>query len=91
MYKGVLVTDAETRHPPLVHIRHIAVSYMHTAPTAGGGVVAVVEELEAVEVMQIPADGGIGSVNFKRVQRFVAAGIPRGFKLAEGAINKVLS
>ena len=39
--------------------------------------------------MQIPSDGGIGPVNFKRVQRFVAAGITRGFKLAEGAIDKV--
>ena len=51
MHKGVLVTDAEAGHPPFVHVGHIAVSYMHTAPTAGGGVVAVVEELEAVEVM----------------------------------------
>ena len=35
MDEGVLVADAETAHPPLVHVRHVAVGDVHAAPAAG--------------------------------------------------------
>ncbi len=83
MDKGVLVADAQAGHPPLVHVRHVAVGDVHAAPAACGRFVAVIEELQTVEVMQIPADGGVGAVDLQRVQRLVAAGVPGGFKQAE--------
>ena len=63
MNESMLVADAQAGHPPLIHVRHVAVGDVYAAPTAGGGVVAVVEKLEPVEVVQIPADGGIGAVD----------------------------
>ena len=35
MDEGVLVADAETGHPPLVHVRHVAVGDVHAPPAAG--------------------------------------------------------
>ena len=67
MYEGVLVADAQAGNPPLVHVRHVAVGDVHVAPAASGRLVTVVKILEAVEVVQIPANGGVGSVDFKRV------------------------
>ena len=89
MHKGVLVADAQAGHPPLVHVRHVAVGDMHAAPSARGGLVAVIEELQAVEVMQIPADGGVGAVDLQRVQGLVAAGVTGGLKQAERSIVEV--
>ena len=89
MDEGVLVADAEAGDPPLVHVGHVAVGDVHAAPAAGVGVVAVIEKLESVEVVQIPADGGVGTVDFKRVQRLVAARVSGGFEQAERAVLKM--
>ena len=62
---------------------------MYAAPAARGRLVAVIEELQTVEVMQIPADGGVGTIDLQRVQGFVTAGVPGGFKQAERAIGKM--
>ena len=80
MYEGMLVADAEAGDPPLVHVRHIAVGDVHAAPTARVGVVAMVKKFESVEVVQIPTDGGVCAVDFKRVKRLVAARVSGGFK-----------
>ena len=66
MDKGVLVADAQAGHPPLVHVRHVAVCDVYAAPAARGRLVAVIEELQTVEVMQIPADGGVGTIDLQR-------------------------
>ena len=89
MHKGVFVADAQAGHPPLVHVRHVAVCDVYAAPAARGRLVAVIEELQTVEVMQIPADGGVGTIDLQRVQGFVAAGVPGGFKQTERAIVEV--
>ena len=34
MHEGVLVADTEAGHPPLVHVRHVAVGDVHAAPAA---------------------------------------------------------
>ena len=34
VHKGVLVTDAEARYPPFVHVRHIVVGDVNASPTA---------------------------------------------------------
>ena len=49
----------------------------------------MIEELQAVEVMQIPADGGVGAVDLQRVQGLVAARVPGGLKQAERSIVEV--
>ena len=67
MDESVLVTDAQAGHPPFVHVRHVAVGDVHAAPAAGGRLVAVIEKLKAVQVMQIPADRGVGAVDLQRV------------------------
>ena len=43
----------------------------------------MVEEFKSVEVVQIPADGGVSSIDFEGVQRFVSAGVASGLKEAK--------
>ena len=83
MDEGVFVADAKTGHPPFVHVGHVTVSDVHTAPAASGRVITVIEVLEAVQIVQIPADGGVGAVDLQRVQRLVAAGITGGLEQTE--------
>ena len=66
MDEGVLVADAETGHPPFVHVGHVTVSDVHTAPAASDRVITVIEVLKAVQIVQIPADGGVGAVDLQR-------------------------
>src|SRR5262245_28149573 len=56
MNKRVLVTDLKTRHPPLAHVRVLAVADVDRPPAAKRPLVAVVEPLEPVKVVQVPED-----------------------------------
>ena len=87
--EGVLVADAEAGDPPLVHVGHVSVGDVHGAPAAGVGVVAVIEELESVEVVQNLSDGCVGTVDFKCVQCLVTARVSGGFKQAQRTILKM--
>ena len=89
MDEGVFVADAKTGHPPFVHVGHVTVSDVHTTPAASGRVITVIEVLEAVQIVQIPADGGVGAVDLQRVQGLVAARVPGGLKQAERSIVEV--
>ena len=76
----VFVADLQARHPPLVHVGHVAVGDVDAAPAADERLVAVVEVAEAVQVVQVPGDRGIGAVDLERVERLVAAGVARRFE-----------
>ena len=54
MNKTVLVTDLQAGHPPLAHVRMVAIGNMDSAPATEPAFVAVFEVLQPVEIMQIP-------------------------------------
>jgi hypothetical protein len=84
--EGVFVADLEAGDPPVVHVGHVAVGDVDGAPAADDGFVAVVEPVEAVEVVEVPLDGGVFAVDFEGVEGFVAAGVAGGFEGGEGAV-----
>src|SRR5436190_23197313 len=53
MREGVLVADLQARHPPVLHVRLVAVGDVNVAPAAHATFVLVIEILEAVQVVQI--------------------------------------
>ena len=63
----MFVTDAEAGDPPLVQIGPVAIRDVDAAPAAHLTLIGVIELLEAVEVVQVPANGGILPVDFERV------------------------
>ena len=88
VHEGVLVADLQTGHPPLVHVRLIAVGDVDVVPASDERVVAVVEVFEAVQVVEVPLDGGFFAVDFEGVEGLVATGVAGGFEEAQLAVGE---
>ena len=89
MHEGVLVTDTEPGNPPLVEITVVTVTDVNAAPAADRALVGVVEILKPVKVVEIPADGGIFTVDLEGVERLVAPRITGRLEESEGSVGKV--
>ena len=83
VHEGVLVTDRQPRHPPLAHVGMVAVGDVHALPAPHRPRVLVVEDLQPVEVVQVPLQAHVLAVDLERVEGLVAAGIPRALEEAE--------
>src|SRR5471030_1153041 len=66
----------------------IAVRDVEVSPAAQTALIAVVEILQPVEVMQVPHDGRVFAVDLQGVEGLVAAGVARGFEGGQGAVLK---
>ena len=55
MDEGVFVADLQARHPPVLHVGLIAVGDVDRLPAAELPFVAMVEVLQPMQVVQIPA------------------------------------
>ena len=86
MDERVLVSDLQSGHPPVLHVRVIAVADVHAPPAAQLAFVAMVEPLQAMEVVQVPARRGVLAVDLQRVERLVTARIARRFEERERAV-----
>ena len=84
--KRVLVADLQARHPPVLHVRLVAVGDVDRPPAADDGLVAVVEVAEPMQVVQVPGDRGVLAVDLERVQGLVAAGVAGGLEVAQRAV-----
>ena len=76
--EAMLVTDVQSGHPPLVHVGVFSsvVGNMDGSPATGLGVFLVVLEIfETVQVMQVPEEGTIGTVDLEGIKRLVTSGI----------------
>ena len=83
MDKAVFVANRQTGHPPLVHVGVVAIGHMDAFPAAHVACIGVVKHLQAMEVVKIPFEAHILAVDFKRVERLVAAGVASAFEEAE--------
>ena len=88
MGEGVLVTDLQAGHPPVLHVGMVAIGDMDAPPAAQAAFVGVIEPLEAMKIMQIPDGGGFFAVDFERVERLVTAGVARGFERGQRAVGE---
>ena len=73
MDEAVFVTDLQARYPPVLHVWVIAIAHVDRTPAAHLAFVAVVEVLEAMQIVQVPEDRCVFAINFEGVERFVAA------------------
>ena len=67
MNECVFVSDLQTWHPPVLHVRMITIGDVDRAPTAKSALVAMVEILQSVKIMKIPNDRRIFSVDLEGV------------------------
>ncbi len=84
--EGVLVADLQPRNPPALHIWMIAVGHVDAAPTARPTFIAMIEILNAMQVVQIPKGRSMLAIDFERVERLVTARVSRRFKGRERAV-----
>src|SRR5215471_799290 len=75
MNKRMLVADLKPRHPPVAHIRMIAIGDMQAAPSAQLALIAMIEPLQAMEIVQVPRDRCVLTVDLQGVQSLMAARI----------------
>src|SRR5262249_59170221 len=76
----MLVPDLQTRYPPMLHIRMLAIGDMHASPATQLPFIAMIEILQAVQIMEIPHGRSVLAIDFQRVQGFVASCITCGFE-----------
>jgi hypothetical protein len=65
MHERVLVADLQARDPPVVHVGLIAVGDVNGAPAADDRFVAVIEVLQAMQVVQVPLERRKLAVDFE--------------------------
>ena len=82
----MLVADLQSGHPPALHIRMVPVRHMNASPAPQPPFVAVIEELNPVQIMKVPRRGRVLAVDFQRVQRLVTPRITRRFKRGERSV-----
>jgi hypothetical protein len=81
--EGVLVADRGSRHPPFAHVGVLEIGHVNGAPAARGGVVPVVEILEAMRILEVERDRGVLAVDLEGVLVFAAAGVAGGLEGGE--------
>src|SRR5262245_51941397 len=86
MNEGVFVSDLQSGHPPALHIWMISICHMDASPATDQPLIAVIEVLDAMEIVQVPKCGSMLSVDFERVERLVAARVSCRFKRRERSI-----
>lgn len=74
MDKAVFIPDLDSWRPPFIHIRVIpAIRDVNGPPAANPPFVAVIEVLKAMQVMQIPFDRSVFTVDLESIQSLMTA------------------
>ena len=84
--EGVLVADLQPGHPPVLHVGMIAVGDVHAAPAAHPPFVAVIEVLDAMQIVQVPERRRVLAVDLERVERLVPARVARRLERRERTV-----
>src|SRR5580704_6485389 len=84
--EGVLVSDLQSRHPPVLHVWVTAVRDVNVLPATQLTFIAIVEVLQPVQVMKIPRSRGPFAVYLQREERLVASRVTRRFEESHRAI-----
>ena len=78
--EGVFVAQAESGNPPVAGVGMVAIGDVNAGPTAGFAGNSVVEVREAVEVVKVPGEGFVVSVDFEGFECLVTTGVAGGFE-----------
>src|SRR4051794_23828620 len=77
--EAVLVTDLQTRYPPLVHVRVVSVGNVKRSPPAHSAFIAVIKILQTVEIVKVPENRGVLAIDFESVKGLMAARVTGRF------------
>src|SRR4030095_5968100 len=75
MHEAVLVAELQAGHPPVAAVGMISVGDVNALPAALGAYILVIENLETMQIVQVPFERHMLAVDFKRVERLMAAGV----------------
>src|SRR5258707_7900027 len=84
----MLVSDLQTGNPPVRHIWMLTIGDMKLAPAAYMALIAMIEILETMQIVQVPRNRRVLAVNFESVQRLVAAGVARRLERRKRPVAK---
>ena len=73
--KAMFVANLQARHPPVLHVRLVAITDVNRAPATNFALVAMVEILEPVQIVKVPENGRVLAIDLEGVERLVAAGV----------------
>src|SRR5438445_3648437 len=63
MDERVLVSDLQTRNPPMRHVRVFAVRNMYASPSPQASFIAVIEILQPMQIVQVPGERGVLAID----------------------------
>ncbi len=72
----------------MLHVGMIAVRYVDVSPAAQSAFIAMIEELNPMQIVQVPHGGSMLAIDLERVQRLVPARIAGGLECRERAVAK---
>src|SRR5437763_7727400 len=73
MNERMLEPDLCSRHPPVLHVGMVAVGDVNAAPATQAALVAMIEILEPMQVVQMPFRRRALAVDLEGVERLVAS------------------
>ena len=88
MNEAMFVANLQAWHPPLTHVRMVTICHMNCAPTPNAALIAMLEILQTVQIVQVPENGGMFTINLERIKCFMPSGVAGGLKRRKGAIFK---
>src|SRR5258707_8925758 len=88
MNKRMLIPNCQSWHPPVGHIRMIAIGDMNGSPAAQRSFILVIEPLQPVQIMQIPSEGALLTIDLKSVKGLVATRVPGRLERRQRSILK---
>ena len=86
--KRVLVSNLQSGNPPVLHIWVVAIRDVDALPPTQVALVAIVEVLQAMQIVQVPRGRRLFTVNLQSEQRLVPSRIAGCFKQRSRAIGK---
>src|SRR5204862_2010117 len=86
VHESLGVTDLQAGHPPVLHVRMIAIGNMHGTPAARLSLIAMIEILEPVQIVQVPENARVLAIDLESVKRLVPARVASGLERGERAV-----
>src|SRR5262249_53892140 len=84
--KGVLIADLEAGKPPFGHVRMVTVGDVKGTPATNTAFVAMIEILQAMQIVEVPEEGSMLAVDFEGIESLVSAGIASRFERRQRAV-----
>jgi hypothetical protein len=66
MNKRMFIPDTCSWYPPSFHVRLITIRNQNGSPSTHNGIIRMIKKFKAVQIMQVPANRSMFTIDFKR-------------------------